>query len=46
MTLEAIQVDGEGGFEFWFDDGDLFYGHSIHVAGNLEKGPDWAQMEG
>ena len=46
MELEAIQVDSEGGFEFWFDDGNMFCGHSIHVTGNLTDGPDWVQMEG
>lgn len=46
MELEALQVEPDGGFEFWFADGDMFYGHSIHVTGDLEKGPDWAQMEG
>jgi hypothetical protein len=27
--LEAIQVLRDGEFEFWYDDGDLFWGHSI-----------------
>ncbi len=36
MTLEAITFDREGGFEFWHDDGDLFYGHSIQIGGTLE----------
>lgn len=46
MELESIQVEPDGGFEFWFGDGDLFYGHSIHVAGDVKEGPDWAQIEG
>ena len=46
MELAAIQVAPEGEFEFWFDDGEMFYGHSIHVTGNLQEGPNWAQMEG
>ena len=46
MELAAIQVAPEGEFEFWFDDGQMFYGHSIHVTGNLQEGPNWAQMEG
>lgn len=36
MTLEAITIDAEGCFEFWHDDGDLFYGHSIQIGGTLE----------
>lgn len=46
MELESIQVYGDGRFEFWFNDGELFWGHSIHVTGSLDRGPDWAQMEG
>lgn len=46
MELESIEVREDGAFEFWFADGDLFYGHSIHVSGDLEHGPDDADMEG
>ena len=46
MELESIEIRADGSFEFWFADGDLFYGHSIHVSGNLTGGPDAAQMEG
>ena len=46
MELESVEIRADGSFEFWFSDGDMFYGHSIHVTGSLEKGPDWAQMEG
>ncbi len=46
MELESIQAQEEGDFEFWFYDGDMFYGHSIHVTGNVECGPDWAGIEG
>ena len=46
MELESIQLLPQGGFEFWFNDGDLFWGHSIHVTGSLESGPESAQMEG
>lgn len=46
MELDAIQVDDQGGFTFWFEDGEMFWGHSIRVSGTLEGGPDDAQMEG
>lgn len=46
MELDAIQVDDQGGFTFWFEDGEMFWGHSIRVSGTLESGPDDAQMEG
>lgn len=46
MELESIEIRGDGEFDFWFGDGDLFYGHSIRVSGSLEKGPEEAEMEG
>lgn len=46
MEPESIEIREDGSFEFWFADGDMFYGHSIHVTGSLTGGPDWAQMEG
>ena len=46
MELESIEIGGDGSFTFWFGDGDLFYGHSIRVSGDLENGPDEASMEG
>mgnify|MGYP000913203637 FL=1 len=35
LTLESITVMDLGDIEFWFNDGDLFWGHSILVSGNL-----------
>lgn len=33
-------------FDFWFNDGELFFGHAIRVSGTLEDGPTSAEMEG
>lgn len=46
MELESVQVYGDGRFEFWFNDGGLFWGRAIHVTGSLTEGPTGAQMEG
>ena len=46
MSLETISVDSDGEFEFWHNDGDLFFGHSILVSGNLTDGPDDAGIHG
>ena len=46
MELDAAQISADGRFEFWFNDGDLFWGHAIHVTGALDQGPEMAQMEG
>ena len=44
--LDAIQVNGDGGFEFWFNDGELLWDDAIRVSGTLSDGPTAAQMEG
>ena len=46
MGLDAVQVDHKGGFDFWFEDCPSLGGHSLHVAGTLTGGPDFAGMEG
>ena len=38
MTIESVTVYSDGEFEFWHSDGDLFWGHSIQVSGNLSDG--------
>ena len=38
MTLKEISIDENGDFTFYFDDGDLFWGHSINVCGNIVEG--------
>ena len=45
MRLTSIGMSDGGSFEFWFDDGDLFWGHSICVVCD-ENGPKRASMEG
>jgi hypothetical protein len=46
MSLTSITIDSGGAFEFWHDDGDLFWGHSIQVSGNLADGPTDADIPG
>jgi hypothetical protein len=46
MTLQSINVAGDGWFEFWHDDGDLFGGHAIQVSGTLKDGPTDADIPG
>jgi hypothetical protein len=46
MALEAVIVAADGEFEFWFEDGDLFWGHSIRVDGSISEGPTNAGIEG
>ncbi len=46
IALESISVDGDGAFSFMYDDGDLFWGHSIEVSGNLQTGPTHAGIAG
>lgn len=46
MELTSISLHSDGSFEFWHDDGDLFFGHSIHISGTLEDGPQNADIPG
>ncbi len=46
MRLESIVVYPDGSFEFWHDDGELFWGHAISVSGNLTDGPTDADIPG
>jgi hypothetical protein len=46
MVLTSITTRPDGSFDFWFNDGDLFWGHSIMVTGNLKEGPTRAGIEG
>jgi hypothetical protein len=46
MTLRSINIDESGLFVFWYDDGDLFWGHSIEVVGDLSNGPMHADIAG
>ena len=46
MTLDAIVFQEDGKFEFWYDDGDMFAGHSITVSCSLVEGPYDAGISG
>ena len=46
MKLESITVYPDGEFEFWHNDGDLFWGHSILISGTLTEGPNYADIPG
>ena len=46
MQLTAMTVYPDGSFEFWHDDGDIFWGHSILVSGSLAKGVTDASIAG
>lgn len=46
MELTHITVADEGRFEFWHDDGGLFWEHSIQICGDLKNGPTDAGIQG
>ena len=37
MKLDSITVSPDGSFDFWHDDGDLFWGHSIQISGGFSR---------
>lgn len=46
LTLTEISVGFEGDFTFYFDDGDLFWGHCVLAAGSLGAGIDEVKLAG
>jgi hypothetical protein len=46
MRLTSLAVYSDGSFEFWHDDGELFWGHSILVSGSLSNGVTDATIAG
>jgi hypothetical protein len=46
MKLQSINVAGDGRFEFWHHDGDLFWGHAIQISGTLKDGLTDADIPG
>lgn len=46
IQIESITIYPGGEFEFWLDDGDLFWGHSIQVCGSLKEGFTEANIHG
>lgn len=46
LSPNSIGIDEGGSVSFWFDDGDLFFGHAIHVNGNVDGTLDDAGIAG
>ena len=46
IKIETIDISQDNEFEFYLDDGDIFWGHTIIVSGNLEDGLSDAQIAG
>ncbi len=46
MKIESILIKSDGDFEFCYNDGNMFFGHSIVIYGNLDIGVERANIEG
>jgi hypothetical protein len=46
LSLKSITIRENGGFDFDFDDGELFLGHYVYASGSLDEGVTDAQMGG
>lgn len=46
IRLTSITVAPDGSFDFWHNDGDLFFGHDIKVSGSITEGPTSAGIVG
>lgn len=46
MSLQSINILEDDHYSLWYDDGDMFWGHSICVEGCLDTGLRRATMQG
>jgi hypothetical protein len=46
IQLDSVLIYADGSFEFLYDDGDIFYGHTIVVSGSLAEGPGDVDISG
>ena len=46
IDLCGIDIQGDGNYTFWFNDDDMFWGHSVTVYGDMENGCTDAAIEG
>ena len=46
ISINSISIDYDGHYSMYYNDDDMFYGHSVTVAGDLANGPKSANIEG
>lgn len=46
LEISSITIYSNGNYTIYYNDDDLFYGHSIEIDGNIEKGIEYANMVG
>ncbi|MBR6044507.1 MAG: DUF2262 domain-containing protein [Ruminococcus sp.] len=46
IIISSVEMSSEGDWYVWFDDGDMFAGHSVRVSGDAMGAPNHASMEG
>ena len=46
LIPDSILVNAQGGFEFWYGDGGVFWNRSLCVSGSLSAGVTNARIEG
>ncbi len=46
ITLCLISICDDGSMEFWFDDGEMFFGHTLVAFGTVEEGFTEGNMMG
>ncbi|MBR6101391.1 MAG: DUF2262 domain-containing protein [Ruminococcus sp.] len=46
IVISNVEMSSEGDWYVWFEDGDMFAGHSVRVHGEAMGPPSYASMEG
>jgi len=46
ITITSISIDGDGQYQIYFNDDDMFWGHCVVVSGQVDSGIESAEMMG
>lgn len=46
ISLSSLNLSFDGDLTLYFDDDDIFYGHTIMIQGNINNGLEYAQIAG
>lgn len=46
IKISSVEMSADGDYDVWFDDDDMFAGHSVHISGDALGAPNYSAMEG
>ena len=46
IKISSVEMSADGDYDVWFEDDDMFAGHSVRISGDALGVPNYASMEG